>query len=1229
MKYKDIIQFEPINEVVQFNLIKNGSEEDKTNYKKSLVSNFVFSDTYEMIIIPEICRNLDYTAGYETFGLQIVGNYGTGKSHLMSLFSLVAEDAELLQLVKSESARQVLGNIAGRYMIIRFELGSTDELWNIVCEQIDDTIASWGMNYSIAADNKGMYHDRLNRLMARFEESFPGKGLMIVIDEMLSYLKGRATDDRLNRDLAVLQALGQMSNHSKFRMVFGVQELIYNTPQFQFAADMLGRVNDRFRQITITKQDVQFVVQQRMLYKTDDQRQTIRQHLSKFTGYFTDMHANLDEYINLYPVHPAFFDNFQLIRIGKSQREVMKTLTKKFEALLDADVPEDQPGLICYDHYWDDLNVPAMKTEPDVRRVSEIMETIHQKIDENFTAARAKKAPLAHRIANACAIKILQDSLEKTNGVSAENLVDDLCHLDSSCMDREFLMDTISTTAKQIVTATVGQYFEKNDTNQEYHLRVEGGVNYEQKIKDYISTMSEDKKDSHFFNFLVEHLPIDVEQYRREFKIFRHRIDWKSHKTMLDGYIFMGNPSERSTTQPQQNFYIYFMPIFNKSNIKIGDESDSIYVCLDKVSDEMKELLELYAAAEEQIASVDSSQKPFYQQYKKRYEEKLKPVFQHDFMQSTEIFYQGEKQNVTPQMMTGGSKEQVISNIASTLLEDFFCEQLPDYPKFTLLRTPLTSENRTAMLKAARQKIANPSMPSRDGEALLAGLGLMAENQLNIDGSIYAISIKNMLEKKGEGQVLNRDEILHRFYKDWESDWRTNDYNIDADFEFLVLSTMVALGAIEIDMPGGKNINAANLKEIVDLPRESFYSFSHVRRPKGMNVGAVRELFLGIVGKDMTSQLQNVEIYADLVAKGKQIAADAVKTSHEIGVGIYLGDIEVLPSNECMDIRHRLTALSGLCDKLPSYASPAKMRNMPWTVEYLKTTFKALEMMANAKKTLQFVKDFHSRLSYLTQARQYMTDEGMKQRVDDALAKVKDIIAVMNDEQKVNDYQAELDSLMNEYADWYLLEYGRLHITGLQDTDKRRIMNSNEKKVCDIVCGADHDTGYISVAAHYMEWIHKMGSLTVASASVTKESILRSPYQAFNPVQYAGKSLPSLSGLKDELQNIYNSVDESMHQILSDSTLLENKDILDGSEQGLLSRFNARSEELSPMNADRLMAIVNKLHQGINKITTSLDALRVVFNRPMTPDDAVKAFRQHITTITGGSRDANIRIILK
>ena len=98
MKYSELIQFEPLNEVVKFNRLS----EDK--YRENLVKTYVFSKTYEKTIIPEICRNLDYTASYDTFGLQIVGTYGTGKSHLMSLISLIAENDKYLPFVQNESA---------------------------------------------------------------------------------------------------------------------------------------------------------------------------------------------------------------------------------------------------------------------------------------------------------------------------------------------------------------------------------------------------------------------------------------------------------------------------------------------------------------------------------------------------------------------------------------------------------------------------------------------------------------------------------------------------------------------------------------------------------------------------------------------------------------------------------------------------------------------------------------------------------------------------------------------------------------------------------------------------------------------------------------------------------------------------------------------------------------------------------------------------------------------
>lgn len=1223
MKYRDLIQFEPINEVVKFGRLNEG------DYRESLVRNFVFSKTYEKTIIPELCKNLDYTSSDDTFGTQIVGNYGTGKSHLMSLVSLVAEDSKFLPLVQNESARQVLGNIAGKYKVVRFELGSDDELWRLIGHQIDLKFQEWGIDYSISADTlPDMYSNKLDRMMAQFEKKYPDKGLMIVIDEMLAYLKGRSGSDKLNRDLSVLQALGQASDHSKFRIIFGVQELIYNAPEFAWASNMLNKVNDRFRAITITKQDVQFVVQQRLLKKTEGQKATIRHHLERFTEFFTDMHANLEDYVNLFPVNPSFFENFQLIKIGKAQREVLKTLSRKFNEIIDDEVPETEPGLICYDSYWEDLHSSEMQTYPDIRRVTEIMNTVHQKIDENFTGVRAKNAPLAHRIADACAVKILQDSLEKTNGVNVENLVDDLCYLPANCMSRELLIDIVNTTASQIVSATVGQYFEKNNQNQEYHLRVEGGVNYEQKIKDFVATMTPDNKDSHFFNFLVEYLPIETEQYKREFKIFQHRINWNSHKTMLEGYIFMGNPNERSTAQPEQNFYIYFMPIFNKAKLKHGNEPDSIYVHMEKVSDEMKELLELYAAAEAIIKTVDSSQKPFYEQYKKRYEDKLKPVFNRDFVEKTEIVYLGEVQSVN---LSGSvSKEQVISDVASTLLEDYFNELKPDYPKFTLLRVPLTPDNRKSMIQGALKKIVTPSTSNTNSEAILAGLDLLQDGQLSIEGSQYALSIKHKLDAKGEGQVLNRDEILHRFYKEWENDWRSNDFNIEADLEFLVLSTMVALGEIEIDLPG-KNINAANLKEIEALPADAYYNFSHIRHPKGMNLALVRKIFLAVCGRDLTSKLHDPATYTELVTHATKLAADAVKLMHDVGNAMWLEDVPIIGENEAMQLRNRLQALSGFCDKLQNYNSEAKLRNLPsnWTSDSLQTIFATIPEMDRTRKVLGLVEEFRQRLNYLSQTRNYLTDNAQIQQVNAAIDKISGIVKVMDDESKVSAYKAELDALKGSYADWYLAEYKRLHITGMQEMEKNRILQSNEKKICEAVFRADHDRGYFSQGEQYNNWLGKMSELTTGG-NITRDQVLSAPsVGGFNPANYKGKNLPELNDLKEEIREIEALVDEALHVTLKDKTLLANKEILEPGDQRLLERFNKGDEALSAENAGRLVDIVAKLHKGIRKINITPSQLRNVFNHPMTPDDAIKAFRALIKETCGGDDSDSVRIIFK
>lgn len=1214
MKYSELLHFEPITEVVKFDRLGD------VYYQESLIRTFVFSKDYENNIIPFICSNLDYTTNAETFGLQIVGNYGTGKSHLMSLFTLIAENSTYLPLLNNEKARENLKKIAGKYKVLRFELGNTQELWEIICYQIDKYLKSIGVDYSITtAYPLEPFAVQLSRMMAYYEAKFPDKGFLLVIDEMLSYLKGRSGSDKLNRDLQVLQALGQASDHSKFRMVFGVQEVIYNSPEFQFAGDMLNKVNDRYKQITITKQEVKFVTEQRLLKKNEDQKNWIRQHLNKFTQYFNDLHANLEEYVELFPVHPAFFDNFQLIQVKNGQREILKTLSSKFDALKDTDVPDFWPGLISYDSYWEDLTAPKMQTDPDVHRINDIMAIVSQKIDDNFVGVQAKKNNLAHRIANASAVKILQSSLEIANGVTAETLVDDLCYLDSTCFDREILQDVIENTANKIVTATVGQYFEKNEFNQEYHLRIIGGINYEQKIKDYAVQMQPDVKDQFFFNFLVEFLPIETEQYRREFKIWAHRIDWNSHKNMIDGYIFMGNPNERSTTHPQQHFYIYFMPIFNDKAKQRGNEEDSVYFVFDNISQEMKDNITLYAAAESLKASVDTSQKKFYDQYISKYKNELKKLFNTEFKQNMQVYYRDELQTLSPDLMNAQSKEMVVSKITSFLLEDHFNTSRPNYPKFTALRQPLTSENFDTHIKQAKQKIANPNQSISNGEAILHGLGLLEEGKLSTKNSIYAHAIKDLLKSKGAGQVINRDEVLECFWEKTQS-YRTKDFGIEADFEYLVLATLVALGDIEIDV-NGKIINAANIGEIVNCSKDDYFCWNCVRRPKGFDFALIRELSLGLSGVDLSGQITNPEsgAMAKLSLDAKSLAEACAKASFDISNGIEINDIKLISKSEALTLRTYLDRMKGIADRMQSFNTVAKLKNFPFTAEQIQEAFSHKNDLNKINKAKELVVEFSGLISYLQQAKQYISESNFLTEIDSAINELAGIDP--NDTNKIEASKQKLSQLKERYIKWYVAEYKKYHITNIQNKEKERLLNSAELAALK----AATESNYVAIEPKLNLWKQKI-SLLHPERNFSEAYIKATPYYEFNPKDFIGKTLPSLESLKEELFDIFNYANREYHQYLEDPNLLKNIDALNETQLKFLDDF--KNQQITEHNFPKVMQLIQKLERGITPVSINQDEIHELFNRPINPDELIQKFKDLVNSKLTSIDRNNARISL-
>ena len=1219
MKYKELINFEPITEVVQF------GETGKEEYQKDLVKSFSFSEAFRDIIIPLMVKNLDFNRTGETFGLQVVGNYGTGKTHLMSLVSIIAENEKLLDLVSDDKPKNELKSIAGKFKVLRFELGGTESLWDFIAFRIENYFKEIDVIFSFDGHGPITYEQKLKKMMAEFEDKFPDKGFLIVIDEMLSHLRGRSASDKLAQDLQVLQAFGQCANSSKMKFMFGVQVELFKESSFQTQSTMLSQVSDRYKVVEILKEDVAFIVKSRLLNKTEHQKQKIKEHLEPYLKFFADMHGRMQEYVDLFPVHPSYFENYEKIKIGKSQRQILKTISGQFSSILENEIPNDNPGLLTFDMYWDDIQKSQdLLSIPNVKTIRDIIQTIYDKIESHFTLGRAKDKALARRISNACAIKILQFDLNKKNGCTAENLVDDLCLTDKNATDREFLVVAIENVANQIIKATSGQYLDFNTDNAEYFLRTEIGINYDQNIVVYADQMTDSQKDDYFFKFLELNLPIDHNPFRPFFKIWQHTLDWKSHKTYRDGYIFFGNPNEKSTTHPIQHFYMYFMPIFDNSKKTRNHYEDEVYFVFEGLSEEFKKTLTLFGAALALEASANTNLAVVYKQKVEDLNKQARSIFDKEYIQITKVDYQGKELPLSgyPLQGSGFTKEQIFSNVASIVFEEWFENERPNYPKFTQLNASVAKDNFDRLVKQALLKIANPEQANRDGEGILSGLGLWVPGMLDFSHSPYAKSLLKLLADKGEGKVLNRDEIIEYIDKS-DSLWLSKDFKIEAELEFVVMATLAALGEIEITLNSGKSINSTNLIDLKDIQKQDFFSFTHIKPPKGLNLAALKVMFVGMLGRDLSNQLKDASTYTHLVSAANEWAKLAVTLLSKVQGGFVFQGIEIVSADNAAKYRRDFTAFSGLCDKLANYTSEAKIKNFAFSIDDLNRILPAKIEIEQLEKQLAEVALLNEDISYLQQCKQYITDTTFKDEITNAINQLASVLTT-GDAAKTEAYKKSLSQFKDRYATWYLALYLKHRISDADHTQKQALLDSDNKVICDILKEAD----FLSTG-QYAQWQNRINKLQAADNKVNKALILTAPYQDFNPLDFEGAEVLTLKQLKTDLTDLLNQWIDTLKETLDDPMVLKKMNLLDKSLQTLLADFKADKVTLAKDNALRIRNAIMDLHKGLEKVEVSIEGMKATFNKPLTPDEAIDAFRAYIDQVAKGKERDKIRIILK
>lgn len=187
MRYSDLVQFEPIETIIQLR------DADKQDAAQHLVETYVISDRMAEQLTDLVIPQLQFQSPHDNRGVLVVGNYGTGKSHLMSVISALAQYPETVQALKHPGVKKSAKVIAGKFKVLRIEIGSViTGLREILLGELETALKNWGTPYQFPpADKISNNKNAIIEAVGKFQEKYPDQGILLVVDELLDYLRTR------------------------------------------------------------------------------------------------------------------------------------------------------------------------------------------------------------------------------------------------------------------------------------------------------------------------------------------------------------------------------------------------------------------------------------------------------------------------------------------------------------------------------------------------------------------------------------------------------------------------------------------------------------------------------------------------------------------------------------------------------------------------------------------------------------------------------------------------------------------------------------------------------------------------------------------------------------------------------------------------------------------------------------------------------------------------------
>ena len=1249
MKYSELFTLNPIESVIQID------KADKKNEAQLLVERFVITPSLGEAIETVALPQLDFESGAEGKGIFVVGNYGTGKSHVMSFLSVVAEDAGMLQHIKNEEWKPRLERFAGKYKVRRCEIGgSMMNLYQIVAEQLQFLAKSCGFAFTFKDQSQvSNVKTEFARFMEAFDTVCPGKGVLLIIDEMLHFLQSRPTDNEFILDLSVLQMLGEFSNGSRFVFMAGVQQSLFNNPRFNHVAQDINRVKQRYYDFVIDSKGVAQLIEQYLFQKNAAQKAQIRDLLAKQAKLFDLGATEIDQCIALFPAHPRFIAEFQNVFVVE-RREILKVLSIEARALLNQEWNEENPALITSDRYWKHVEADqGLNANNAVRQVKQNVATLKARIQTEFGAQEDK--PGAERLVEALAVnRLTTPSITDTVGLTPADIKNNLLWKTKLPMqDSRLLTSAVKRLLDNTRKAANGQFLAVSETTGQYYIDPTRVVDYDQDVATAAGTLNKEVVQRYLNEIVTRAMELDNASAVKEGRLWEYGLTWTERNVERPGWLCFNFPNQRSTAKPPKDFYIFLIPSKRVTGLddSIPNNPDETYWFLEDFprakcdlanplgeteSDSFLDILRKYAAARERATQSSNNQqeRTAFDGIAKRHLNALLPEFNDNAGDWISVGWNGQRKRfrewvaeLDPARANAPFKSK-LDAISQVMFAPFFAGKYPNYPTFSV-RIQETTRKQAAQ-NALEILCETGFMENANGKAVLAALGLYKDGAFVPDQSPWLTKVRNRLKPMTPGQFLNYSELFERVD---ERMWFKGE-DIEAEWLHVVLTAGVKSGDLVVFGANSKRYDATNLKEFFNEVK-SYEGIIRISKPSELPIDLWKPLFklFGInVGLLANNNTLDDAIKAFNTVVQKRIN-DVVEWEQEIKTPLRLATPETLAV-----VAQHADAFRGAKYAMETWLVPintkAKMQNLKLDAGGITALSDQWAMCGALASILKFINDNQTRLSAVerfdallgSQDADFCTRLGQLETNLNAVYVQPQTLEAANDSLK-----AELNATVAAALKTYHTLHKRYRLDKAGDNRKKAVVSGSTLRQLNKLANIK------TLGTTKVEELRRRLELTPCNGC-TDDELLKSsrslcPHCSFVPGDFAGQdaALDVLTLCEQDVEALHRAWTNQLLNELQDPSVTASLNALKPEERKMVDSF-IMGKSLPADITDPFINAINTVLSGLKRKTVKAQdfAKQVVGDgTPLKPAEVREKFEAWLKAQIGTDDQNTVRLVLE